>query len=140
MNARRMSLRSLAVAVGTVALVAATVASAAPAPDPAQAASERTRAFDAPGRDQVLRAAMATLQDLGFVIEKADSAAGTFTAVKIEKYPLRFTVSAQPRGERQIVVRADATYEDTPVTAPQPYQDFFAALDKVMPVASHSAD
>ena len=141
MNARTTSLRSLAAAaVGAAFVLVAATATAGTAPASPQGGGAQTRAFDAVSRDQVLRAAMATLQDFGFVIESADSAAGRFTAERIEKYPLRITVTAQAKGERQVVVRADATYEDTPVAAPKPYQDFFAALDKALPVSSHNAD
>jgi len=138
MNARTSSLRSLAVAaIAASALLAAATAGADPA---APAGDLHTRAFDASGRDQVLRVAMATLQDRGFVIEKADAAAGSFTAARIEKFPLRITVTAQAGDGRQVVVRAEATYGDEPVAAPNPYRDFFAALEKAMSPGSHDAD
>jgi hypothetical protein len=141
MNMHTTSLRAAAIAViGVAAVCASAPVMADSAADRAQAPNAQTRTFHTANREKVLRVAMATLQDHGFVIEKADSEAGSFTAARIEKYPVRITVTAQVRGERQVVVRADAQYEDTPVEAPKLYHDFFAALDGAMPLASHAAD
>ena len=141
MNVHTTSLRAAAIAViGVAAVCASAPAAADSGADRAQAPNAKTRTFQTANREKVLRVAMATLQDHGFVIEKANSDAGSFTAAKIEKYPLRITVTAQVRGERQVVVRADAQYEDTPVEAPKLYHDFFAALDGAMRLASHAAD
>jgi len=141
MNAHMTSLRLLAVAVfGVATLCAPARTHAGSGPSGAQAPSVQTRAFATASPERALRAAMATLQDFGFVIEKADSAAGSITAVKIEKYPLRMTVTVQVRGSLQVLVHADAQYEGTPVTAPKLYQDFFAELDDAMSLKSHAAD
>jgi len=45
--------------------------------------SIETRSFDTADRKAVLRATVATLQDLGFVVDKADSDLGTVTATKL---------------------------------------------------------
>ena len=141
MNVHTTSLRAAAIAVIAAAAVCAPAAAMADSgAERTQPPNAQTRTFHTANREKVLRAAMATLQDHGFVIEKADSEAGSFTAAKIEKYPLRITVTAQIRDERQVVVRADAQYDDTPVEAPKLYHDFFAALDGVMHLASGAAD
>jgi len=40
------------------------------------------------------------------------------------------TVIVQPRGEKQLAVRASAIYNNEPIEDPMPYQDFFTALEK----------
>jgi hypothetical protein len=105
-----------------------------------QLRSIQTRAFDTTDREKTLRTVMATLQDLGFVIDQADVTLGTVTATKLNKYALRVTVSIRPRGETQTLVRANAQYEDQPVTDPIPYQKFFTSLEKGMFLAAQQVD
>lgn len=92
----------------------------------------QTRAFDTADKEATLRNVMATLQDLGFVLDKADLELGTVSATKLDRYQLRMTVTARPRGEKQMLVRASAQYNIHPVTDPEPYQQFFLALGKAM--------
>jgi len=105
-----------------------------------QLRSIQTRAFDTTDREKTLRTVMATLQDLGFVIDQADSMLGTVTATKLNRYALRITVSIRPRGETQTLVRANCQYEDKPVLDPEPYQQFFTSLEKAMFLAAHQVD
>lgn len=102
--------------------------------------SIQTRAFDTTDKEKTLRAVIATLQDLGFVIDKADATLGTVTATKLDRYALRMTVTVRPRGTTQLLVRANAQYELTPVDDPLPYQHFFSALQKSMFLAAHDVD
>ena len=102
--------------------------------------SIQTRAFDTTDKEKTLRAVIATLQDLGFLIDKADATLGTVTATKLDRYALRMTVTVRPRGETQLLVRANAQYETTPVDDPEPYQHFFSALQKAMFLAAHEVD
>jgi hypothetical protein len=102
--------------------------------------SIQTRAFDTADKEKTLRTIMATLQDLGFVVDKADATLGSVTATKLDKYALRMTVTVRPRGQSQLLVRANAQYQLEPVVDPQPYQDFFAALEKAMFLAAHEVD
>jgi hypothetical protein len=92
----------------------------------------QTRAFDTTDRELMLRTIIATLQDLGFVIDKADDVLGTVTGTKLDQYKLKMTVSIRSRGETQMLVRANAQYNVTPVTDPEPYQQFFSALSKAI--------
>src|SRR5512136_1630543 len=85
----------------------------------------QSRAFDTIDREKTLRTIMATLQDLGFVIDKADATLGTVTATKLDRYALRMTVTVRPRGEKQLLVRASAQYNERAVVEPGPYQQFF---------------
>lgn len=105
-----------------------------------QLRSIQTRAFDTTDREKTLRTTIATLQDLGFVIDQADLMLGTVTATKLNKYALRMTASIRPRGETQTLVRANCQYEDQPVLDPEPYQQFFASLEKAMFLAAHQVD
>ena len=105
-----------------------------------QLRSIQTRAFDTTEKEKTLRTVMATLQDLGFVIDQADSMLGTVTATKLNRYALRITVSIRPRGETQLLVRANCQYEDRPVNDPEPYQQFFTSLEKAMFLAAHQVD
>lgn len=102
--------------------------------------SYQTRAFDTTDRQQTLRTVIATLQDLGFVIDKADSVIGTVSATKLDGYQLRATVTVRPRGETQTLVRANATLANAAIEEPEPYQDFFAALEKAMFLTAHQID
>ena len=94
--------------------------------------SMQTKAFDTADKEKTLRTVIATLQDLEFVIDKADFAMGIVSATKLDGYALKMTVSVQPRGGSQQTVRANAQYNVTPVTDPLPYQQFFNALEKAM--------
>jgi hypothetical protein len=92
--------------------------------------SIQSRVFDTTDRIQLLRTIIATLQDLGFVIDKADADLGTISGTKRKGYSLRITVSVRPRGETQTIVRANAQYNLQTVEAPEPYQQFFTSLSK----------
>lgn len=105
-----------------------------------QLRSIQTRAFDTADKEKTLRTVISTLQDLGFVIDKADATLGTVSATKLKGYALRMTVTVRPRGETQLLVRANAQYNVTPVTDPEPYQQFFTALEKAMFLTAHQAD
>lgn len=100
----------------------------------------QTRVFDTTDKEKTLRTIMSTLQDLGFVIDKADVNLGTVSATKLKNYSLRITVTVRPRGETQMLVRANAQYNVQPVTEPGPYQQFFISLEKSMFLTAHQAD
>jgi hypothetical protein len=102
--------------------------------------SIQTRAFDTTDRDKMLRTVIATLQDLGFIVDKADNVLGAVSATKLEMYTLRMTVSVRPRGESQLQVRANAQYNITAVEDPEPYQQFFDALSKAIFLTAHQVD
>lgn len=99
-----------------------------------------TRAFDTADRNITIRNVIATLQDLGFVVDKADEALGTVSATKLAGYVLRMTVTVRPRGQRQMVVRASAQYNMEAVSDALPYQQFFSALEKAMFLTANEID
>ena len=104
-----------------------------------QLRSVETRAFDTTDRAEILRAVIATLQDLGFIVDRADEVIGTVTATKLSGYALRMTVTLRPVGKR-ILVRASGQYNLEAVTDPQPYQQFFAALSKALFLQANQVD
>jgi hypothetical protein len=99
--------------------------------------SIQTRAFDTADREKTLRTVIATLQDLGFVVDKADEDLGTVSGTKLDGYQLRMTVNVRPRGQEQTLVRANAQYNLVAVEDPGPYQQFFDALQQSMFLTAH---
>ena len=97
-----------------------------------QTRSMQTRAFDTTDQEATLRTVIATLQDLSFVIDKADLDLGSVSGTKLDGYAVRMTVSVRPRNQSQLIVRANATYNDEPILEPKPYQDFYNALSKAL--------
>lgn len=100
----------------------------------------QTRAFDTTDRERMLRTIIATLQDLSFVVDKADATLGSVSGTKLDGYQLRMSVTVRPRGETQLLVRANAQYNLTAVEDPEPYQQFFAALEKSAFLTAHNVD
>ena len=97
-----------------------------------QKRSYQSRVFDTADKQSTMRTVISTLQDLGFIIDKADLTLGTVSATKFNGYQLRMTVSVRPRGTKQVLVRANVQFNIRPVEDPKPYQDFFVSLGKAM--------
>lgn len=102
--------------------------------------SIQSRAFETTDKPKTLRTIIATLQDLGFVIDKADAMLGTVSGTKLNGYAMRMTVSIRDRGTTQLIVRANAQYNIQAIEDPQPYQQFFAALEKAMFLTAQQVD
>lgn len=102
--------------------------------------SYQSRTFDTTDKQKVLRAVIATLQNLGFVIDKADATLGTVSGTKLDNYSLKMTVSVRAKGKTQMVVRANAQFNITPVEDPKPYQDFFNSLSKSLFLQAQNVD
>lgn len=100
----------------------------------------QSRAFDTTDKTKTLRTVISTLQDLGFVIDKADLELGSITATKLDGYALRMSVTVRPRNARQLLVRANAQYQEAAVTDPAPYQSFFGSLSKGMFLTAQDVD
>lgn len=99
----------------------------------------QTRAFDTRDRNKTLRTIIATLQDLGYNIDKVEAGAGTVTATKLAA--LRLTATVYARGETQTIVRANAQVsmpnQNSQVDDPTFYQQlFFEPLAKAMFLAA----
>ena len=105
-----------------------------------QLRSYQERAFDTADKEQTLRSVIATLQDLSFVLDKADFDLGIVSATKLSGYQLRVTVTVRPRGSSQMLVRVNAQQGEMAVEDPKPYHDFFTALEKSMFLTAHEVD
>ena len=102
--------------------------------------SFQTRAFDTIDKHKMMRTIIATLQDLGFIIDKTDEDLGLVTGTKLSGYQIRMTVITRPRGEKQLAVRASALYNNKQIEDPLPYQDFFTALEKGIFLTAQKVD
>ncbi len=100
----------------------------------------QTREYDTLDKRGVLRSVVATLQDLGFVIDKADYELATISATKLQDYEIRMTVTVRQREGERLAVRANARFNEKPIEDPNAYQDFFVALDKAMFLTLHKVD
>ena len=100
--------------------------------------SMQSRAFDTGDKAKTLRAVIATLQDLGYTIDKTELEAGTVSATKLAVLRLTATVNARSVG--QVVVRSNAIVkvaqqgnQENQVDDPIFYQQlFFEPLAKAM--------
>lgn len=96
-----------------------------------QLRSYQSRAYDTLDKNKTVRAVIATLQDLDFVLSKVDYDLGTISATKYAaNVPLLMTVTVRERGDKQLMVRSNAQYGIKPIEEAKPYQDFFSALSK----------
>jgi hypothetical protein len=105
-----------------------------------QLRSIQSRAFETTDQMKTLRTVMLTLQDLGFVLTSAESGVGSVTASKRNRGLMIITVSVRPRGETQMLVRANCQIDKEPVYDPVPYQMFFSALAKAMFLEAHEVE
>ncbi len=103
--------------------------------------SYQTRVFETADKEKTLRTVIATLQDLDFVIEKADYTLGSVTGSKYaHNNVLKMTVTVRPRGSAQLLVRANAQYGLMAIENPEPYQDFFNTFGKAMFLTAQQVD
>jgi hypothetical protein len=96
--------------------------------------SYQSRTFDVADRQVAIRAVMAVLQDLGFIIERANEPLGLVTGAKFAEPSFSdivgVTVTVRQQGEGRMLVRANAIFNNRPVEDPAVYQNFFAALER----------
>lgn len=88
----------------------------------------QSRSFDTTDKLNVMNNIVATMQDLGFVIEKADKEIGTISGFSFTNQTT-MTVSVRTKGN-SILVRANASKGTQAITEPQAYQNFFNALSQ----------
>ncbi len=100
----------------------------------------QTRTFDTADPQQTLRVVIATLQDLGFVIDQANADLGAVSGSRPGRHQMRITVTVRPRGATQMLVRANVHTRRAEITDPRQYQEFFAALEKAMFLKAHEVD
>ena len=95
--------------------------------------SFQTRAFDAKDQNKVLRGVVAALQDLGFIIERANGPMGLVTAGKFGPNGHGFvevTVVVRAKGKEQTEVRVNALFNTKSIEDPKVYQNFFTAVER----------
>ncbi len=140
------SFRALAVLFGSLVILgsALTGCSSTPKATDGEVALKlramQTRAYDTTDINKAIRTAMATLQDLGFVIDNADADLGSVTATKFSQAAIKMTVTARKRGDTQILVRANAQYNVIPVEDAKFYQQFFSAYSKSLFLEEQQVD
>lgn len=105
-----------------------------------QKRSYQSRVFETADKERVMRATISTLQDLGFIIDRADLALGTVSASKADWNRLKITVSVRPKGGDRMTVRANAQLRTQPIEDPKQYQDFFASLEKSLFLSAHAGE
>ena len=94
--------------------------------------SIQTRTFDVKDRNAAMRGVIASLQDLGFIIERANEPLGLVTAARFAEpnfYDV-VTVTVRQDTKDRLTIRANAIYNNKPVDDPKVYQNFFASLER----------
>ena len=103
--------------------------------------SIQTRAFDTTDKKKMMQTVISAMQDLDFVIDKADLVLGSITGTKFLGYAVvTMTVMVRERGEKQLMVRANAQYGVQAVDDSQTYQDFFTTLEKALFLTAQQVD
>ena len=103
--------------------------------------SMQTRAFDTTDKQKMMQTVISTMQDLDFVIDKADLVLGSISGSKFLGYAVvTMTVIVRSRGEKQLLVRANAQYGIKSVEDPLTYQDFFNTLEKSLFLTAQQVD
>ena len=96
--------------------------------------SIQTRSFDVKDRQVAMRGVIAALQDLGFIIERANESLGLITAARFAEpnfYDVvGVTVTIRSETDGQTTIRANAIYNNKPIEDPKVYQNFFATLER----------
>ncbi len=96
--------------------------------------SLQTRTFDVKNRNTAIRGVIASLQDLGFIIERANESLGLVTAARFAEpnyYDvISVTVTVRQDTKDRLTIRANAIYNNKPIDDPKVYQNFFASLER----------
>jgi hypothetical protein len=94
----------------------------------------QTRNFDITDRMVAMRGVITALQDLGFIIERANEPLGLVTGARFAEpnfYDVvGITVTVRTLNEKQTTIRANAIFNNEPITDPEVYRNFFATLER----------
>ena len=88
----------------------------------------------------VIGSVIATLQDLGFVIDQADEKLGSVSATRLSGSVMRMTVTVRLLSEARVTVRASGQYGLEAVSDAEPFQQFFNALAQAMFLTAHEVN
>ena len=105
----------------------------------------QTRVYDTTDEPATMRAVIATMQDLGVVIDDANAALGIVSGTKFDSArfggsTVRIQVAVKRHGQKQMSVRVSAQAGTKTVTDPGAYQDFFMSLSKGMFLTAHEIE
>jgi hypothetical protein len=105
----------------------------------------QTRLYDTTDEPTTMRAVIATMQDLGVVIDDANAALGIVSGTKFDSArfggsTVRIQVAVKKHGEKQMSVRVSAQAGTKTVTDPAAYQEFFVSLSKGMFLTAHEIE
>src|SRR6185295_1111776 len=138
-------MRNTSRAISGIIIVGALLLQGCAAPEPSQdllavteaqmkIRSVQTRTFDVKDRQLAMRGVIAALQDLGFIIERANEPLGLVTAARFAEpnfYDVvGVTVTVRQEGAGHMMIRANAIYNNKPIEDPKVYQNFFATLER----------
>ena len=94
----------------------------------------QTRTFDVANRKVAMRGVISALQDLGFIIERANEPLGLVTAARFAepRYydAVGVTVTVRSASDTQTTIRVNAIFNNQPITDPAVYRNFFATLER----------
>jgi hypothetical protein len=106
----------------------------APTEEQAKLRNVQTRHFDITDRREAMRGVISALQDLGFIIERANEPLGLVTAARFAEphyYDVvGVTVTVRKSSESRTTIRANAIFNNEPITDPEVYRNFFATLQR----------
>jgi hypothetical protein len=91
-----------------------------------------TRYFETGDRAAVFQGVLAALQDLSFVVDRADASLGTVSATRFDGGLTRFTVTVRDGAGERVIVRASGQVGQTELTEPQAFQRFFDSLEQAL--------
>lgn len=104
--------------------------------------SLQTRSFDLKDRNAAIRGVIASLQDLGFIIERANEGLGLVSAARFAEpnyYDVvTITVTVRQDTPEKMSIRANAIYNNKPIDDPKVYQNFFASLQRALFLSGES--
>jgi hypothetical protein len=113
----------------------------APTEEQMKIRSFQTRTFDVSDHNATMSAVIAALQDLGFIIERANEPLGLITAARFAEPDyysvVGVTVTVRSKGKGQMEVRANAIFNNQPINDPEPYQNFFATVQRSLFLAEN---
>jgi hypothetical protein len=100
----------------------------------------QSKSFDTDNTSLTLRTVIATLQDLGFTVDKVDQELGLVGATKVGNYVIKMTITVRPRGDHQVIVRASAQHNLKAISDALPYQRFFDSLAQALFLEAHDVN
>lgn len=106
----------------------------APTEEQMKLRSFQSRTFEIDDRQRAMRGVIAALQDLGFIIERANEPLGLVTAARFAEpnYTdiVGVTVTVRPQEGGRMLIRVNAIFNNKPIEDPKAYQNFFATLER----------